>query len=471
MTSRISAAGAAATDAAATGAAAECDLLIAHADLVVPLVGPDLPGGWVSVSRGVVRALGSAGTEPPARRTLDASGCLVTPGLVNAHHHMYQSLNRALVVKRTFNGLVEWLNFYYPIWERLDEEGAYLSTWISLAGLALDGCTTSSDHLNIHPRRRLVDAQVAAARELGVRFHPTRGAMNLSHKDGRLPPDTVVESEDDILADCQRLVETYHDAGHGAMVRIALAPCNPFAVSHDLMRRAADLAEKLDVRLHTHLAESLDEEAFCLQQYGRRPMDRFDEVGWGSNRSWVAHSIFVNEHEIASLGKWGTGICHCPSRNLLGTGRIAPVARMKAAGVPVSLSTDSAPSLRAELAVSREANQRLHGTHISARELLEFATLGSARCLGRSGEIGQLSPGAAADIVVWPLSPSTQRATLEPDAVLEAWLADGPLAPRHTIIQGRFVVENGALINPNYLDRQRRHDAITADWQRFADSQ
>lgn len=449
------------------------DLVIADAELVVPMVGKDLPGGWVALKDGFVQALGAAGTEPEAERRVDARGCLVTPGLVNAHHHMYQSLNRGLRVDRRFNGLVEWLNFYYPIWERLDEEGAYLSTWISLAGLALDGCTTSSDHLNIHPRRRLIDAEIAAARELGMRFHPTRGAMNLSQKDGRLPPDAVVEAEDDILADSERLVKVHHDRSHGAMIRIALAPCNPFAVSHRMMRRAADLAERLDVRLHTHLAESLDEEQFCLQQYGCRPMQRFEEVGWGSRRSWVAHSIFVSDAEIAALGKWGTGICHCPSGNLIGTGTVAPVAKMRAAGVPVSLSTDSAPSLRAEFAVSRRANQELHGSHLTARSLLEFATLGGAQCLGRAGEIGQLTPGAAADVVVWPLPDAAREPPARahtPDDVLEAWLEAGPPAPHHTLVHGRFVVEHGRLLSADQDDRRRRHDAITADWQRFADS-
>lgn len=444
-----------------------CDLLIANAELLVPQSSGDQPGGWVAVKGGFIQALGPAGAEPPARRVIDARGCLVTPGLVNAHHHMYQSLNRGLKVNRTFNGLVEWLNFYYPIWERLDQEAIYLSTWMSLADLALDGCTTSSDHLNIHPHRRLLDAEIAAAREVGVRFHPTRGAMNLSKKDDRLPPDSVVETEDDILADCERLVGSYHDRAPGAMIRVALAPCNPFAVSHDLMRRAADLAEKLDVRLHTHLAESLDEEQFCLQQYGCRPLERFEEVGWGSRRSWAAHSIFVTDTEIDALARWGTGICHCPSRNLLGTGRVAPVAKMRARGIPVSLSTDSAPSLRAELAVSREANQRLYGTHLSARQLLELATLGSARCLGREEEIGQLGAGAVADIVVWPL-PEPALGTA-PDSVLECWLTDGPKAPRHTIIQGRSVVDNGLLVNADYADRKRRHDQITAQWQRVVD--
>ena len=444
------------------------DLLIANADLVVPMSGEDVPGGWVAVSDGFVRAVGAAGREPAARVRVDASGCLVTPGLVNTHHHMYQSLNRHLVVGRTFNGLVDWLNFYYPIWERLDEEAAYLSTWISLALLALDGCTTTSDHLNIHPRRRLIDAEIAAAREVGIRFHPTRGAMNLSKKDGRLPPDSVVESQDDILADSERLVQTYHDPRPGAMIRIALAPCNPFAVSHEMMRRAAELAEKLDVRLHTHLAESLDEEAFCLQTYGCRPIERFEEVGWGSNRAWVAHSIFASEAEVQALGRWGTGIAHCPSCAMSGAKSIAPVARMKAAGVVVGLSTDRMPSLRSEMLVSRRANLSIHGSHLAARELLEFATKGSAYCLGRTHELGELSPGSAGDIAVWPLPEAA--AGKAPDALLEAWLEAGPPAPRHTIVQGNFIVRDGVLTAARYEEMQARHGRVSADWQRFVDS-
>jgi cytosine/adenosine deaminase-related metal-dependent hydrolase len=381
---------------------------------------------------------------------------------------MYQSLNRDLVIGRTFTGLVDWLEFYYPIWERVDEEAAYLSTWMSLATLAMDGCTTTSDHLNIHPRRRLIDAEISAAREVGVRFHPTRGAMNLSKKDGRLPPDSVCESIDDILADSERLVKTYHDPKAGAMTRIALAPCNPFAVSHEMMIAAAQLAEKLDVRLHTHLAESLDEEKFCLHQYGCRPIERFEEVGWGSNRAWVAHSIYANDEEISALGRWGTGIAHCPTCSFRDTKTVAPVARMKAAGVKIALSTDRMPSLRGEMGSARRAHLQVHGTFLSARELLEFATKGSAYCLGRTGELGQLTPGAVADIVVWPLAESAVGKTS--DLLLEAWLESGPLAPRDTIVNGKFLVKNGSYTNPKYDEMDRRHKAVTADWQRFVDS-
>ena len=424
------------------------DLVLLHADLIVTMDGDDLEGGWIAIKDGFISALGSAGNEPSALETRDASGCLITPGLVNTHHHMYQSLNRKLVPRRNFDGLVDWLNFYYPVWERLDEEAVYLSTWISLAGLALDGCTTTSDHLNIHPKRNLLDAEIRAASELGIRFHPTRGAMNLSKKDGRLAPDTVVESEDDILADSARLVQRYHDPQPGAMLRIALAPCNPFAVSHRLMERAAELAEKMNVRLHTHLAESLDEENFCLATYGCRPLERFEDVGWGSSRTWVAHSIFVTDEEIKAMGKWGTSIAHCPTCNLIGTGRVAPVAKMRAAGVNVGLSTDAAPSLRCELFAAQKANREIHGNHLTARELLGFATLGSARCLGRSGEIGVLSPGAVADLAIWPMPEDVHGK--DSDEILEAWISSGPPPPRDTIVQGRFLVRDGQLLNPNW---------------------
>lgn len=444
------------------------DLLIHHADLLVTITGRDWKGGWIAVRDGFVAAIGPAGSEPAAMEKIDAGGCLVTPGLVNTHHHMYQSLNRNLVTGRTFNGLVDWLNFYYPIWERIDEEAAYLSTWVSLARLALDGCTTSSDHLNIHPKKRLIDAEIKAAREVGIRFHPTRGAMNLSRKEGRLPPDTIVESQDEILADSERLVQTYHDPRPGAMIRIALAPCNPFAVSHEMMRRAAELAEKMDVRLHTHLAESLDEEDFCLHQYGCRPLERFEEVGWGSKRAWVAHSIFVNDEEIKSLGKWGTGIAHCPTCNLMGTGRVAPVAKMKAAGVRVGLSTDSAPSYLAELQASRRANIAIHGTNLQAREILEFATSGSAYCLGRNGEIGELSRGSVADIAIWPLPESAQGKN--PDETLEEWLGAGPLAPRDVLVQGRVLVRKGVLQTPRFSEIMERHNRVAGEWQKFADA-
>ena len=286
----------------------------------------EIPGGWVAVSGGFVSAVGEPGREPPAEREIDAAGCLVTPGLVNTHHHLYQNLTRAFAPALD-GDLFEWLRTLYPVWSRLDEEAAYVSAWIGLCELALGGCTTSTDHLYVHPRGAgdLISAEIAAARELGFRFHPTRGSMSLSVKDGGLPPDAVVQQDDEILADSERLVALHHDPAPGAMVRIALAPCSPFSVTPELMARTAELAERLDVRLHTHLAEDIGENGYCETAFGCRPVEHFERVGWGSDRAWVAHCVHPNRAEIERLGRWGTGVAHCPSSNqILGAG-LAPV--------------------------------------------------------------------------------------------------------------------------------------------------
>jgi cytosine/adenosine deaminase-related metal-dependent hydrolase len=382
---------------------------------------------------------------------LRADGCLVTPGLVNTHHHIYQNLTRAFR-PATRASLFDWLTALYPRWARLDEEASYLSAWVGLAELALGGCTTSTDHLYVHPAGRgdLLGASIAAARELGVRFHPTRGSMSLSTKDGGLPPDSVVQDDDTILAASEEAVARHHDPGPGAMVRVALAPCSPFSVTPDLMRRTAELAERLEVRLHTHLAEDPDEDAFCLATYGCRPIEHFEAVGWGSDRSWVAHCIYPNEAEIARLGAWGTGVAHCPSSNMMiGGGGIAPVADYRAAGVPVGLGCDGSSStdcaslwLEARGAMLL-ARQRGGPTAFGAREALELATLGGAACLGRQGELGLLAPGAAADLVAWKLGGITFAGAIS-DPV-EALLRCGPTAAHHTVIAGRPVVEDGAL--------------------------
>lgn len=263
------------------------DLVIHDAELVVTGDddGREISGGWVAITAGVVEGVGGPGTEPPAPRRLSASGCLVTPGLVNAHHHLYQNLTRAHA-GATSSPLFGWLEALYPLWARLDEEAAHVSAWVGLAELALSGCTTSTDHLYVHPRGGgdLLGAEVAAARDLGVRFHPTRGSMSLSRKDGGLPPDSVVQDDDAILAACEAAVAAHHDPLPGAMVRVALAPCSPFSVTKRLMADTALLAERLDVRLHTHLCEDRDEDAFCLERFGQRPVDYFEEVGWGTDR-------------------------------------------------------------------------------------------------------------------------------------------------------------------------------------------
>ena len=452
---------------------ATADLLISGARLLVTMDDErqELPGGWVAVTGATVTAVGPAGSEPPAREVIDAAGCLVTPGLINTHHHMYQNLTRAYApaVNTTLFG---WLTELYPIWAGLDEEAAYLSAWVGLAELALGGCTTSTDHLYVHPAGGgdLLTAEIAAATELGMRFHPTRGSMSLSKKDGGLPPDSVVQDDDTILADCAAQVARHHDPSPGAMVRIALAPCSPFSVTPELMTRTAELAEQLDVRLHTHLAEDADEDTYCLETFGRRPVEHFEEVGWATDRSWVAHCIFPNSEEIARLGRYGTGVAHCPSSNLiLGNSGIAPVAEFRAAGVPVGLGCDGSASADSASLWMETRNAMLLGrmrngaAGMSARDALEIATRGGAACLGRAGELGQLGPGTAADIVIWPLEGFRYAGALT-DPV-EALLRCGPGAPRDTIVAGVPVVRNGLLLHGGAEDVLKRHRTVAARLQ------
>jgi cytosine/adenosine deaminase-related metal-dependent hydrolase len=434
----------------------------------------ELAGGWVAVTGGLISAVGGAGDPwPAARETLDASGCLVTPGLINTHHHMYQNLTRSYAP--TVNGtLFEWLSGLYPLWAGLDEEAAYLSAWVALAELALGGCTTSTDHLYVAPAGGgdLWSAEIAAAREVGLRFHPTRGSMTVGASDGGLPPDSVVQDDDEVLADSERLVAAHHDPSWGAMVRVALAPCSPFSVSPGLMRRTAELAERLDVRLHTHLAEDPDEDSYCMEKFGRRPVEQYEEVGWLTSRSWVAHCVYPNEAEAARLGAARVGVAHCPSSNmLLAGGGFAPVRELRAAGSPVGLGCDGSSSsdtsslwleARAALTLGR---QRLGPAGMTAREVLDIGTRGSAGCLGRNEEIGQLSVGAAGDLVCWPQEGiSFAGALTDP---VEAWLRCGPAAARHTVVAGRVIVRDGALTVPGVDQILARHAAAAARIQRL----
>ena len=286
---------------------------------------------------------------------------------------------------------------------------------MGLAELALSGCTTSTDHLYVHPAGAgdLISAEIEAAADLGVRFHPTRGSMSLSVKDGGLPPDSTVQTDDVILAESERLVAAHHDPSPGAMVRIALAPCSPFSVTTELMTATAELAERLDVRLHTHLAEDIGEDDFCLETFGMRPVDYFEHCGWGTDRSWIAHCVQPNPAEISRLGRWGTGVAHCPSSNMILGAGLAPVRELRAAGVPVGLGVDGSASAdsgsmwteaRNAMLMARLRDGQAGRTGLfTAREALEMATRGGAACLGRAGEIGELTVGACGDIAVWRL--------------------------------------------------------------------
>ena len=440
--------------AAEPGGPTRADLLVRGADLVATVDDErrEIVGGWVAVTDGLVSALGGpADTMPAADRTLDASNCLVTPGLVNTHHHIYQNLTRSYRAANE-GSLFTWLTTLYPQWARLDEEAAHVSAWVGLVELALGGCTTTTDHLYVHPRGAgdLISAEIEAAVDLGMRFHPTRGSMSLSQKDGGLPPDSVVQDDDEILADSERLVERWHDPAHGAMVRIALAPCSPFSVTPELMVKTAALAERLDVRLHTHLAEDADEDTFASEKFGCRTVEHFEAVGWMSDRSWVAHCIFPNPAEIGRLGAAGVGAAHCPSSNMMvgGAGALAPVAELRAAGVKVGLGCDGSASADAASLWMEARNAMLlgklrHGpAAMGARTALEIATRGGAGCLGREGEIGELSVGAVGDLVCWPMEGVRFAGALSDP--IDAWLRCGPVDARHTVVAGRTVVEDGA---------------------------
>jgi cytosine/adenosine deaminase-related metal-dependent hydrolase len=449
------------------------DLLVRDAELVATVddARREIAGGWVAVTDGVVIGVGGPGDAPPdAVRTVDARGCLVTPGLVNTHHHLYQNLTRAYAPALT-GGLFDWLVTLYPLWARLDEEAAYTSAYVGLTELALAGCTTSTDHLYVHPRGGgdLISAEVAAARDLGMRSHFTRGSMSLSVKDGGLPPDSVVQDDDEILADSERLVAAHHDRSPTALTRIALAPCSPFSVSTSLMTRTAELAERLDVRLHTHLCETQDEDAFCLETFGRRPVDYLTDVGWLTDRTWLAHVVWPSADEVARLGTARVGAAHCPSSNMILGSGLAPVGELRAAGAPVGLGVDGSSSadsasLWLEARTAMLQGKLRHGAgSFTARDSLEVATRGGAACLGRTGEIGELSVGGCGDLVVWPLTGIAFAGALSDP--IEAWLRCGPVAARHTVVGGRFVVEDGVPVHPGLDEQLAVHRRVSARLQ------
>jgi len=440
------------------------DLVISDARLITTLdeTRNEVAGGWVAVRAGIIDSVGT-GEPPPARDQLDASDCLVTPGLVNTHHHLYQNLTRAFG-PMTHKPLFGWLQSLYPLWRAIDSESAYVSAWIGLAELALSGCTTSTDHLYVHPRGAgdLLTAEIEAARDIGVRFHPTRGSMSLSLKDGGLPPDHVVEDHDEILAACEDAVHRHHDRSFGAMTRVALAPCSPFSVTERLMVETAELAERLDVRLHTHFAENAEDDAFSLEKFGCRPMEYLEQTGWVTDRTWVAHCVMPDDEEIRRLGAARMGVAHCPSSNLILSSGIAPTVTLRHAGCRVGIGVDGSSSADSA-SMWLEARQAMLLAKLSkgpaaatARWALEMATSEGAACLGREGELGELSVGAVADIAVWDLS-GVQHAGAIGDPV-EAWLRCGPLGARDTIVNGKFVVRAGRVVAPQLHEMRRRHE-------------
>lgn len=453
------------------------DLLIRGARLLATLDSErrELVGGWIAVDGGLINAVGtSTDLEPTATATIDATDCLVTPGLINTHHHLFQNLTRAYP-PMTDKPLFGWLQSLYPLWRALDEEAVYASAFVGLAELALSGCTTSADHLYLHPRNAgdLLSAEIAAARDFGMRFHPTRGSMSLSQKDGGLPPDDVVADDDEILAACEEAVAHHHDRAREAMVRIALAPCSPFSVTEELMVRSAELAERLDVRLHTHFAENVEDDGYSLSMFGCRPTEYLERTGWCTDRTWVAHCVMPNDDEIRRLGSARVGVAHCPSSNLILASGIAPVVPLRAAGAHVGLGVDGSSSADSA-SLWLEARQAMLLAKLrdgpragTARMVLECATLGGAACLGRTGEIGVIEPGALADISVWKLTgPAFAGAIADP---IEAWLRCGPVTAWHTVVDGRSVVREGRLVHPDLDEVLHTHARHATRIQRLAD--
>jgi 8-oxoguanine deaminase len=389
-------------------------LMVRHAECLVTMDidRREILDGGLFIRDGWIDQVGPTNELPEtADEVLDLSHHLLLPGLINTHHHLYQTLTR-VIPKAQDVDLFRWLKTLYPIWARMRSEDIRVSTQLGLAELALSGCTTASDHLYIFPNDCRLDDEIEAAGEVGLRLHASRGSMSLGESRGGLPPDRVVESEDVILRDSRRLIETYHDPKPGAMIRVVIAPCSPFSVTPDLMREAASLARSYGVHLHTHLAETLDEETFCLEKSGQRPLAFVEGLGWAGEDVWFAHAVHIRPDEVDRMAAARTGVAHCPSSNMrLGSG-IAPVRRYRTAGVDVGLGVDGSASndsshllaeARQAMLLSRvavTAAPEVHGSGplLSAREVLEMATLGGASVLGRS-DLGSLEAGKCADFV------------------------------------------------------------------------
>jgi cytosine/adenosine deaminase-related metal-dependent hydrolase len=425
--------------------------------VTVDPAGREYRRGHLVVEGGRIAALGE-GPAPAVEgaRYLDGAGCVLTPGLVNTHHHLYQWATRGYATDST---LFQWLTELYPVWARISAPVVGAAAAAGLAWLAKSGCTTSTDHHYVFPHGRgdLLGATVDAARSVGVRFHPTRGSMDLGQSSGGLPPDSVVERIDEILAASEDAVRRYHDPAPGAMVRVALAPCSPFSVTAELLRESAKLARDLGVRLHTHLAETLDEEDFCRERFACTPVEYLDRLGWLGDDVWLAHTVHVSPSDIARLGETRTGAAHCPSSNgRLGAG-LAPARALLDAGVPVGLGVDGSASQEAGRLVD-EMRQALYvsrarpsdsgvgpagPTALTARQSLAMATIGGAQCLGRADEIGSLEVGKLADLALWRIDGLGHAGIADPVTAL----VFGSAPPLELLtVGGEVVVERDRLL-------------------------
>ncbi|UWR01688.1 8-oxoguanine deaminase [Ruegeria conchae] len=435
------------------------EILIRNADIIVTMDDDrqELVGADLLVRDGRIAQIGHGLTS--RGEIHDAAGCVVTPGLVNTHHHLYQTLTRAVPGGQDAL-LFGWLRTLYPIWSRFGPEEMFISAQIGLAELALSGCTLSSDHLYLYPNGTRLEDTIHAASELGLRFQPTRGAMSIGESDGGLPPDALVETEQAILEDMIRVVDAYHDPSEGSMCRVGLAPCSPFSVSRDLMRDAALLARDKGVMLHTHLAENDEDIAYSEDKFGCRPGQYAEELGWTGSDVWHAHCVKLDGSEIDLFARSRTGVAHCPCSNCrLGSG-IAPVRKMRDQGVHVGLGVDGSASndsgnLIAEARQSMLLQRVANGADaMSAREALEIATRGGADVLNRP-DCGRLMPGKRADIAIWDVRGIESAGSWDPAALLLA----GPTRVKHLFVEGRQVVRDGQIVTidlPKAIETQNR---------------
>ncbi|MFC5508163.1 MULTISPECIES: 8-oxoguanine deaminase [Hyphomicrobiales] len=423
--------------------------------------------GGVVVERAVIVELVAAGGEPsaPVDEVFDASAHVVLPGLINTHHHFYQTLTRAhpSAIDRE---LFPWLTALYPLWARLTPDDLRLAVRAALAELLLSGCTTAADHHYLYPPglEDAVDIAVEEARALGIRATISRGSMNLSQKDGGLPPDTVVQDEDTILADSERVLGLFHDPAPGSMIQIALAPCSPFSVTPSLMAKSAELAARFDAPLHTHLAETKDEDAYCLQVYGKRPLDLLEETGWLRPKTWLAHGVHFSSEECDRLGKAGVGVCQCPTSNGVLASGFCRTRELEAAGAPLGLGVDGSASndgsnlmeeLRHALLVNRLRYES--AAAVTARDVIRWATQGSARCLGRS-DIGTIAPGMQADLALYRLDELRFSGAHDPVAAL---VLCGAHRADRVMVAGHWRVVDGAIPGLDLAALRRAHGAAS----------
>ena len=446
-------------------------LLLKNADVLCTMSEPEeneseIKGGGLFARNGIIEAVGESGSLPQIADTIiDMKGHVVIPGMVNTHHHLFQNLTRAVPAAQN-SELFGWLKTLYPIWSNIGPEHVYWSTALGLAELALSGCTTSSDHLYIYPNGAKLDDSLSAASDIGVRFHGTRGSMSIGESEGGLPPDSLTEKETFILSESQRLIETYNDSSRYAMQRVALAPCSPFSVSIDLMRESAAMARSYGVGLHTHLAENAEDIEYGLQQFGMRPGEYVEAVGWTGDDVWHAHCVQLNSEEINLFAKTGTGIAHCPCSNMRLASGIAPVRQMLDTGVKVGLGVDGSASNDSGNMLN-EARQTMllqrvnsKASTMTAREALKVATKGGASVLNRD-DIGMLVPGYAADITAFKRdNVDFSGSDWDPVASL---VFCGPSKANYTIINGKIVVSEGQLTTIPMEKLVHEHSKLSQD--------